>query len=187
MKYGRAVVYAGAMSALTVMHLLSSFMGYALPSLLPRVYTHYVSAALFVYFGIKLLWDAYNMGPEDSNELSEVEEEMNKKDGPEDVEVGGDSKKASDDAIRVFTSTFMLTFLAEWGDRSQIATIALAASRDPVGVVLGGLIGHGICTGIAVIGGKLLASRISERHVSIVGGLLFLVFAAHSFIVGPEA
>ena len=31
----------------------------------------------------------------------------------------------------VFLEAFVLTFLAEWGDRSQIATISLAAQHDP--------------------------------------------------------
>jgi putative Ca2+/H+ antiporter (TMEM165/GDT1 family) len=189
MKYGRLVVYAGAMSALAVMHLLSSFMGFTLPTLIPRFYTHYISAALFVYFGFKLLWDARGMSDEPSSELLEVEEEMNKKDGPEDVEDGEGSRARQDkdnESLKIFTQTFTLTFLAEWGDRSQIATIALAAHKDLTGVVLGGLLGHALCTGLAVVGGKMLASRISERQVSIVGGILFLVFAAHSFYVGPE-
>lgn len=45
-----------------------------------------------------------------------------------------------------------MTFLAEWGDRSQISTIALAAAHDPYGVTLGGIIGHAFCTGGAVLG-----------------------------------
>ena len=69
----------------------------------------------------------------------------------------------------------------EWGDRSQIATIALASAKDPYGVTAGGIVGHSMCTGLAVVGGRMLASRISEKHVHVVGGLIFLVFAAYSF------
>lgn len=61
--------------------------------------------------------------------------------------------------IQVFTMSFGMTFLAEWGDRSQIATIAIATTKDPFGVTAGGIIGHSLCTGMAVIGGKMLAAR----------------------------
>jgi len=43
-----------------------------------------------------------------------------------------------------------MTFLAEWGDRSQIATVALAATYNLFFVTLGCLLGHFICTGAAV-------------------------------------
>ena len=82
----------------------------------------------------------------------------------------------------VFIQCVTMTFLAEWGDRSQIATIALAAAKNPIGVSVGAILGHAVCTGVAVLGGKLLASRISERTISCVGGLLFLVFALHSVL-----
>lgn len=81
----------------------------------------------------------------------------------------------------------MLTFLAEWGDRSQIATIALAAAKDPYGVTVGGILGHCFCTGLAVGGGRLLAARISEKTVAYVGGITFFVFAVHAFYKGPDA
>lgn len=189
------------MIALAVMHVLSCIMGYALPTLLPVLYTHYASIGLFAYFGYRLLADAMSMGSGPSEELQEVEQELiSKKDDEggdvavKDVEEGGVNGKEKDNNInfglsssqlKVFSQAFMLTFLAEWGDRSQIATIALAAAKNVYGVMVGGLIGHAFCTGLAVLGGRMLAARISERTVAYVGGILFFVFALHSVIVGP--
>jgi len=50
----------------------------------------------------------------------------------------------------ILTQAFIMTFLAEWGDRSQIATVALAATYNLCFVTLGCLLGHFICTGAAV-------------------------------------
>ena len=57
-----------------------------------------------------------------------------------------------------------------------------AAAREPFGVTLGATIGHALCTGLAVIGGKMLASSISERTVLMVGGVLFCIFAVLALI-----
>jgi putative Ca2+/H+ antiporter (TMEM165/GDT1 family) len=62
----------------------------------------------------------------------------------------------------------------------------MGAAQDPVGITVGAIVGHALCTGLAVLGGRVLAARISERTVATGGGVLFLLFAAHSFVVGPE-
>ncbi|KAI8363561.1 hypothetical protein B0O80DRAFT_476797 [Mortierella sp. GBAus27b] len=77
----------------------------------------------------------------------------------------------------VFVQTFIMTFLAEWGDRSQIATIALAAAHDMAWVSVGAVFGHSLCTGVAVIGGRMLASKISVRTVTLAGAVVFEIFA----------
>lgn len=236
-------------------------MGIALPAFLPRRYTHYASAFLFLYFGLRLLKEGSEKGEGPSEELQEVEEEFGMKkneneDGNENEEdqegssggVGGITSGVGDHAMKaedgkdvlalaeegghtkghgnnktaaysaagavslnllisnpgqfvhnlvialnladaknmgVFMQAFTLTFLAEWGDRSQIATIALASVKNAYGVVFGGLVGHAFCTGVAVVGGRLLAARISERTVAIIGGISFLGFGIHAFWVGP--
>ncbi|KAJ1677816.1 GCR1-dependent translation factor 1 [Spiromyces aspiralis] len=76
----------------------------------------------------------------------------------------------------MFVETFVLIFLAEWGDRSQLATIALGAAKNVWGVVVGTIVGHTICTGAAVLGGRLLATRISVKKVTYAGGILFVIF-----------
>ena len=62
-----------------------------------------------------------------------------------------------------WVQTFVMTFLGEWGDRSQIATIAMAAGQDYWWVTAGALGGHAICTAAAVLGGKAIAGRVSLR------------------------
>jgi putative Ca2+/H+ antiporter (TMEM165/GDT1 family) len=86
----------------------------------------------------------------------------------------------------VFVKAFTMTFLAEWGDRSQIATIALGSSKEPFGVIIGGVCGHCICTGAAVIGGKFLSEYISERAVALFGGVVFLLFGVVTAYLGPD-
>lgn len=178
MRHDRLAVLLGAGTALAAMTVLSAAIGLVLPALLPKAYTHWAAVALFVYFAFKLLYEGLDMvrkgeGAGVSDELGEVEQSL--KDG---------STKAAVNPRAVVMQALTLTFLAEWGDRSQIATIALAAAKEPMGVTLGGIGGHLCCTTLAVLGGRALASRISERAVVIAGGALFLAFAVHGAITG---
>ncbi|KAH7157877.1 hypothetical protein B0J13DRAFT_581860 [Dactylonectria estremocensis] len=75
-----------------------------------------------------------------------------------------------------WVQTFVMTFLGEWGDRSQIATVAMAAGQDYWWVTLGATVGHLLCTSIAVIGGRALAGRVSLKVVTIGGAASFLLF-----------
>ena len=76
-----------------------------------------------------------------------------------------------------------MTFIAEWGDRSQIATINLAATHDAIQVCLGGIIGRCICTGIAVIGGGILATKINAKTITLIGAFFFLAFGAYGLVM----
>ncbi|KAF9000129.1 hypothetical protein BDQ17DRAFT_1360143 [Cyathus striatus] len=76
----------------------------------------------------------------------------------------------------VFVQAFVLTFLGEWGDRSQIATIALGAAHNVYLVTLGTVAGHACCTALAVIGGRYVSTKISVKQVTFAGSLLFLLF-----------
>ncbi|KAH9947327.1 hypothetical protein B0H21DRAFT_692146 [Amylocystis lapponica] len=90
----------------------------------------------------------------------------------------------------VFVQAFVLTFLGEWGDRSQIATIALAAAHNVYVVMLGTILGHTCCTALAVVGGRYVSTKISVKHVTLAGSALFLLFGViylyEAFLIDPE-
>jgi putative Ca2+/H+ antiporter (TMEM165/GDT1 family) len=176
MHHPRRLVFTGVTAALAAMTIISVLFGQVV-SLLPKIYIHYAEIALFVAFGIKLLYDASKMSSAGSD--PEVVEEAEAAVKKADLELP--KKKTS---LAIVIEAFILTFMAEWGDRTQIATIALAAGNNPIGVTIGAILGHAICAAIAVIGGKMIAGRISERQLTFIGGCLFLVFGIVSAIEG---
>ncbi|MDF5735745.1 MULTISPECIES: TMEM165/GDT1 family protein [unclassified Nostoc] len=175
MHHPRRLVFIGVTAALAAMTILSVLFGQAV-SLLPKVYIHYAEIALFVAFGIKLLYDASKMPAACDTEVVEEAEAAVKK-----ADLQLPKQKTS---LAIVIEAFGLTFMAEWGDRTQIATIALAAGNNPIGVTIGAILGHAICAAIAVIGGKMIAGRISERQLTLIGGCLFLVFGVVAAIEG---
>ncbi|KAK9815720.1 hypothetical protein WJX72_008556 [[Myrmecia] bisecta] len=181
MRHPRLVVYLGAMSALAFMTIISTALGYVLPNLISKQATHHAASILYTFFGVRLLWIAWRSGPHESNQ-EEVEEVQQKVIAAESShnQVGRLHRTLNKILTPVFLEALVLTFIAEWGDRSQIATITLATQYNPYGVTVGAIIGHCLCTGTAVLGGQLLAMRISQRTVAICGGVMFLLFAVHS-------
>ncbi|GAN02524.1 vacuole protein [Mucor ambiguus] len=203
MKHSRLVVFSAAFSSLLIMSVLSAFLGHVVPNLIPKEYTDVCAALLFLCFGLRMMYEAYHMEKGAENEeMNEVEEELKTVEDREraskleEMEVGGLEASSADTSNTskgeqakeglmnlmqlvfspVFVQTFVLTFLGEWGDRSQISTIALAAANNVYYVTAGVVIGHGMCTALAVIGGRMLASKISVRTVTFAGAILFLIF-----------
>jgi putative Ca2+/H+ antiporter (TMEM165/GDT1 family) len=170
-RHSRLLVFIGVVAALAAMTILSVLAG-NMASALPVIYVRWAEILLFLGFGIKLLIQGYRMpsGHKDAcldacQEAFEAVQEASVK-LPQPTQFG------------LVAQAFWLTFIAEWGDRTQIATIGLAASKNSLGVTVGAILGHAICAAIAVIGGKMIAGRISEKTVTLIGGGLFLVFAA---------
>ena len=175
MRHPRHLVLAGVIAALAAMTLLSVAVGHLI-AFLPKIYTHYAAIALFLIFGIKLLFDASRMSAvTDCEVVAEAKEA---------VEEGEKNLKGSSNPLAILLESFILTFLAEWGDRTQIATVTLAADNNGLAVILGAILGHSICAVIAVLGGSLIAGRVSERAVTAIGGFLFLVFAGVAVFEG---
>ncbi|MER3492491.1 MAG: hypothetical protein C4323_09245 [Mastigocladus sp. ERB_26_2] len=176
MQHSRRLVFAGVVAALAAMTILSVGVGQAV-SLLPKLYIYYAEIVLFIAFGIKLLYEGSKMSAATCD--TEIVEEAKT--------VVAEAKKQLQNQKSIWAillEAFVLTFMAEWGDRTQFATITLAAANNPVGVTIGAILGHAICAAIAVIGGRMLAGRISEKTLTIAGGFLFILFGIVAAVEG---
>jgi putative Ca2+/H+ antiporter (TMEM165/GDT1 family) len=168
MRHPRRWVFLGVVLALVAMTILSVGLG-QVATLLPQHYVQATAIALFLGFGLKLLYDASRMAPHGglADEQAEAAEA-----------VAGCAALGQTGVVghMVVMEALALTFVAEWGDRTQLATITLSTANHPFGVILGATLGHAICAAIAVMAGKFVAGRLSERLLTALGGGLFILF-----------
>ena len=93
----------------------------------------------------------------------------------EDVDV----KSAAQSRGSAFWAAFTGLFIAEIGDKTQIATVVLAAAYSSVMAVIGGAtLGMLLACAPAVFLGKTLSARVPLKAVHYLAGALFLVLGA---------
>lgn len=185
MRHPKLTVLGGALAALYFMTVLSAVLGVVLPNLISERTVNNCATVLYTFFGLRLMY--IGAKGEEENKDEEFEEVENTlRDAGAKPQKGLVRRTFSSICTPVFIEAGVLTFLAEWGDRSQIATISMASHLNPVGVIFGAIIGHTICTGLAVFGGEFLGKRISARAVAFTGGFLFIIFAIHNFITTQQ-
>uniref|UniRef100_A0A7S2C7H5 GDT1 family protein n=1 Tax=Alexandrium andersonii TaxID=327968 RepID=A0A7S2C7H5_9DINO len=173
MRRGKARALTSSLAALFAMTVISTALGVMVktfPAFLENgegiVKT--VGALLFAFFGITSLLQARTAQQDSDTERQEASKQV--------VETLG-QQRGERGSWREWWQCAALVFFAEWGDRSMLAQIALAATCNPIGAILGGLLGHAVTTSAAVWGGEVLHGRIDEVTAKVVGGGLFLLFA----------
>ncbi|CAD5172137.1 unnamed protein product [Musa acuminata subsp. malaccensis] len=127
MRHPKSIVLSGALMALVVMTVLSTGLGRIVPNLISRKHTNSAATAvLYAFFGLRLLYIAWRSDSKTSQkkEMEEVEEKLESGQGKSTLR-----RFFSRFCTPIFLESFILTFLAEWGDRSQIATIAAMRER----------------------------------------------------------
>jgi putative Ca2+/H+ antiporter (TMEM165/GDT1 family) len=94
-----------------------------------------------------------------------------------------DRKKRGDDMDwRVFLTTFGLLFVAELGDKTQLAVISLASSeKSPLSVFVGAVLALAMVTLVGVLVGNNLDRWIPKELVHKGAGVLFIILGIFMF------
>jgi Ca2+/H+ antiporter, TMEM165/GDT1 family len=99
---------------------------------------------------------------------------------------GGDDPEqagSAQDVMRRRTAmtTFVLIFLAEWGDLTQVLTVNLAARyHSPWSVGLGALVAMAAVAGIAVAGGQGLLRFVNVSVVRVITGVVLITLGCYA-------
>jgi putative Ca2+/H+ antiporter (TMEM165/GDT1 family) len=169
-RYPAAPVLAGSAAALIVVTAVGVAFGSVLYWLLPPDIIGLVAGALFIAFGVLMVVSWYR----DRGKEEEVECET-------DLEEGEEPKVTN---WSVFGSTFGLVALAELGDKTQLAVIALSGNYgNPVAVFIGASLALVLVSSAGVLAGRMIAGRVSLQAVELVAATLFIVLGV-IFLIG---
>lgn len=94
---------------------------------------------------------------------------------------------SSEPAHGVVVTAFVVIFVAEWGDLTQILIANLAARyHAPLSVAIGSLLALWVVAAIAVTGGQVFARRVSIRTIRTVTAVVLLALAGYSALVAAR-
>ena len=150
-RYTAVPVAAGAFTAFLVLNALAVVLGDALSRYLPQSAVMLAAGLLFLVFAYRTALDRQD-------------------------EEGGDSRNRRN----AFWTSFSMVFIAELGDKTQVALVALSASTgEPWTVFIGGTLALWTVSLLGVLAGRFLLSRLPGHWVQYGAALLFLVFGVY--------
>lgn len=79
--------------------------------------------------------------------------------------------------LKILLTVFTVVFIAELGDKTQLATMLFAADREvsKLTVFLGASLALVLASAIGVIAGGFIAQYVSEKYLNIIAGSGFIV------------
>ncbi|SER14495.1 Putative Ca2+/H+ antiporter, TMEM165/GDT1 family [Amphritea atlantica] len=155
-RYRALPVLLGAVVAFAVLNLLAVLVGSVAATWLPRPLVLTVVALLFLWFGIQ----SFRNGEDDEDDSVAV------------------SVKS------VFLSVLLMLFLAELGDKTQLAVMGLASTEPALPVWIGATLALISTSALGILAGRALMRYVSIAWLHRASGGLFLVFALYA---GAEA
>ena len=144
-------IVIGAILAFAILNLLAVLFGAAVAAWLPEWLVTLAVAVLFATFGVS------SLRYEDEDEDEKVEE------------MPGHG---------IVVTTFLLIFLAEFGDKTQLAVAGLGSTSQTYAVWAGATIALATTSALGVFAGRKLLNRLPLKWIHRISGVFFLLLAA---------
>jgi putative Ca2+/H+ antiporter (TMEM165/GDT1 family) len=146
-EYRSRSVFIGALLAFALVVGISASVGGAIAPFIPAFWINLVGGISFLIFGVYTLFSR-------RERIVEIKEHS-----------------------KAVTTSFLLIAVAEFGDKTQLAVIALSAKYGaPIQVFLGAMLGFALLTALGVVLGKIISQYISARYIKTAAALIFIAF-----------
>ncbi len=149
-------VLLGAVIAFAVLNLLAVIFGVIVAHAIPEIYVVMIVAILFLLFGLQSLFS----GREDSDQ--------------DEVPI------LSSHSLLI--TAFLMIFIAEFGDKTQIAVAGLSTRYDVAGIWLGATIALAATSALAVWVGRGLLQQIPIHLMQRLSGVVFLLIGLFAVV-----
>lgn len=149
-KHRSKPILLAAVCAFSILNLVAVALGVSLGNWFSEFWITLVAAAAFAYFGLTSLFG----GEED-----------------EDEEISQVSSR------RLFINTFVLLFVAELGDKTQLAVVTLSTTNNMYGVWIGATIALIGTSALGIYAGRRWLSKIDMGLLHKISGTFFIGLA----------
>ena len=147
-KYPWKKVMFGILVATILNHFVAIAAGIYLHSFIPKDIVELVASIAFIVFGLWIL---------------------------KDDELGNEAEK---NRFSIFWTVAIAFFLAEMGDKTQLATVALSAQigADMLSILVGTTLGMLVADGLGILLGATLHKYVPDRVIKKFASLIFILF-----------
>jgi putative Ca2+/H+ antiporter (TMEM165/GDT1 family) len=142
----------GAVIAFAFLNTLAVVFGVAIAHWLPEILVAAAVALLFAVFGIHALLVAN--GDEDNEDIKEKS------------------------GHGIFFTTFLMITVAEFGDKTQLAVVALSSTATPSAIWLGSTAALTFTSALGILAGRTILQKLPLVLLHKISGIIFLSIAA---------
>lgn len=156
-KYPIEKVLGGVISATAVLMFIAVFAGEIIQKFIPMIFISILAGAFFIIYGLII--------------IAPVAEEKKE---------AGETATGPKDPFQIVFASF---FLAEIGDKTQLATFALTAKYgSPLMIWLGASLGMIVANLFGIAIGNVLRNYLPEKIINFLTGVIFIVLGAFVFL-----
>jgi len=143
-------VIFGAIAAFSLLNILAVIFGVAIATWLPGYWVAGLVSALFTIFGLQSLFFT------DDDDEEEIKPKS---------------------SHNLFFTTFLLITVAEFGDKTQLAVVALSSTAIPAAIWIGSTLALSSSAILGVLAGRTLLQKIPLSLVHKISGVIFIILA----------